>query len=796
MKNRFLSLLKFFVGWPLALLALVFIAQLIIPQAETIAGQMQHLNYTLLIYGVGASITYYFLRSYLWYRLLHEYGHKISFKESTYLWSLSEVKRYIPGNVWSFLSRAVLFGEKDIPKRDIGACLILEASFFVWGSIIISLISIPFINTLFSLNLSFVWLSLFVTLGIALYSLNHSVVRYLPQRIRHAFTFILPKFAPFVILELILIGTITMFFFGLGSYLTISSYLLIEPQLAFSFSSFSVFAFLVGYLSLLTPAGFGVREGVLLAALIRISGWTSAAAAFATLFSRLLLILSELLFIGLTILWSKIQHPSLKKFENNITKHSGISIVATMVVFYCLYFVPITFLRYDNFNTGKFDLGNMSQTVWNTIHGRFFLLTNPDGTNIISRLGVHSDFILVLLAPFYALWQNPKMLLLIQTIILAAGAIFVYLIARDVLKNRFLPLVFSFMYLINPALQRTNLYDFHAVTLATTFFLGTYYFYRKKQYLYFGIFAVLAALCKEQLWVILALFGVFIAVFQRKWILGASITAFCLAMFYIIVWVAIPNALGANHFALSFFAELGDSPTEVVATVLFSPWKVWDMIVVPSKLDYLEQIFSPLGYVSLLGSLWLLFAIPDLLINLLSSNANFHQIYYQYTATITPFLFIAAIHGTRVLQHVLSVILSATKWSRRMTINLIISIYLISMSLQAAYLYGPLPGTPKENITMITETVADRKFIEKYLESIPKESKIAATNQVASHLTHRQYLYVLPNGVDEADMVVFLLIESYTRERELQLIKELKDNKQFKLVVDSEPFVVFKRITR
>jgi uncharacterized membrane protein len=55
----------------------------------------------------------------------------------------------------------------------------------------------------------------------------------------------------------------------------------------------------------------------------------------------------------------------------------------------------------------------MDQTVWNTIHGRIFQLTDPNGTTNISRLAFHADLILVLISPLYLIWSSPEMLLLI-----------------------------------------------------------------------------------------------------------------------------------------------------------------------------------------------------------------------------------------------------------------------------------------------------------------------------------------------------------------------------------------------
>lgn len=176
------------------------------------------------------------------------------------------------------------------------------------------------------------------------------------------------------------------------------------------------------------------------------------------------------------------------------------------IVVFSIYFTLVSFLRYTNFYAGKFDLGNMSQTVWNTLHGRIFLLTDPNGTETVSRLATHADFILILLAPFYALWSDPRMLLLIQVVLTALGAIFVYLLGQEIVKNKNISLIFALLYLLNPSVQRTIIYDFHAVVLATTFFLGAFYFLIKKKYIWFLVFGILAAITKEQVWLTLSFF--------------------------------------------------------------------------------------------------------------------------------------------------------------------------------------------------------------------------------------------------------------------------------------------------
>lgn len=781
MKERIYSLLKFLIGWPFSLLAFFFIVKTIAPQTATIITHLTNLHVPLFVTGIGSLIIFYGIRSYLWHRLLKGFGYKLRFKDACYLWATSELKRYIPGNIWSFLGRTMLFSEKGVTKKDIAYCLVFEAELFIIGAVIVSVLALPLllpqINWSFTSLSGFGFFALLIGL-VSIYVFNRTIFRKLPEKLLYI---LFPPYHPSDNFLLIGLSTVALVFFGLGNYLVIGSFLPLHPQTVTQLTGFFVFSFLVGYLSILTPAGFGVREGIIIWGLSKTT--TVSTAAFAALFSRIVLIFSEIIFIALAFFWYTTKNKTLSQIERWISRHKQESVLAVCSFFYTLYFTTISFLRYDNYYTGRFDLGNMAQTVWNTTQGRIFLFTNPDGTETVSRLAFHADFFLILLTPFYAIWPDPRNLLLLQTIIVAAGAFFVFLLAQTILKNKNIAFVFSFAYLLNPSIQRANLYDFHSATVVTTFLLGAYYFYLKKRYVYFLLFAILAAICKEQLWVIVGLFGAFLFIQQKKRLLGSILFVSSFSIFYFLVSYAIPNSLGNDHFALSYYAEFGDSPAEIIKTMIFSPHKIFDIVLQPDRIDYLKQIFSPLGYLSILAPISLIFAGPELLINLLSNNDQMHQIYYQYTAAISPFLFIAAIQGVALIKKLFP------------TIPLFVfSCYLLFTSFYAAFLFGPLPGAKEPNLDMITRPLNDRAYIDNYLMEIPQEAKVAASNNLGSHLSHREHIYALPLGSDKADIIVFLLNNSEPPQSvnaQKELLKKLKADPNFTLTVERGDFAVF-----
>ena len=98
-------------------------------------------------------------------------------------------------------------------------------------------------------------------------------------------------------------------------------------------------------------------------------------------------------------------------------------------------FGALSMLRHRAFETGRFDLGNMVQAVWSTAHGHPLRVTNLRGEQAL-RLGAHLDPVLVLFAPLWWLWPSPDLLLVVQAIALALGALPVYWLGRKHLGSR------------------------------------------------------------------------------------------------------------------------------------------------------------------------------------------------------------------------------------------------------------------------------------------------------------------------------------------------------------------------
>src|SRR6476619_4880508 len=119
---------------------------------------------------------------------------------------------------------------------------------------------------------------------------------------------------------------------------------------------------------------------------------------------------------------------------------------------YAAGFSALSILRHRAYATGRYDLGNMVQTVWNTAHGHFLQMTSGDGVQI-SRLAAHFDPILAAFAPLWWIWPSPEMLLTVQAIVVALGALPVFWIGRQHLGSERAALAFALVYRLYPATQ-------------------------------------------------------------------------------------------------------------------------------------------------------------------------------------------------------------------------------------------------------------------------------------------------------------------------------------------------------
>ena len=427
-------------------------------------------------------------------------------------------------------------------------------------------------------------------------------------------------------------------------------------------------------------------------------------------------------------------------------------LIYLFIFLYVLALSILSIMRYSSYHAAIYDLGIMVQAIWNTAHGRLFYESVNMGYPISRFWTAHWEFIYLLIAPFYAIFQSPKFLLILQSLLIGIGALPIYLIGRKILKNKALAGAIALSYLLNPAVQNSNLFDFHGTTLATSLILfGFYFFIEKKWKLFWGVF-ILALLCREDVSLIWLFFGLYVILFSTHKKLGLSLS-FIGALWFILFMnrLYLRNFLGLLPIQWtvdlpSHWSNLsGGGIKDLLISIITRPMYVLQYVFSGQNLVYYVKLFFPVLFLSFAAPEILLIAFPIFFINVMSNYSFTHDIKSQYTALLTPFIYISMIYG---LNRILTFI------QRKLTTRLRFIHHLVLIGIVGAAGISFFLQSQAFQATHWLKTDHDR-MLDKMLQKIPDEASVSTTNLIGAHVANRYKLYAFPNRYKEADYVVY-----------------------------------------
>ncbi len=448
--------------------------------------------------------------------------------------------------------------------------------------------------------------------------------------------------------------------------------------------------------------------------------------------------------------------------------HPSILPIFLLILLFALFFSALSLQQHHTYQTHGLDLGNVDQALWNTAHGRFldFTLMAP----VDNRLALHVEPILLLLVPVYWLGLgSPELLLVVQATVVALGAWPLYQLARsneqltvnneqrEVRHSKF-AFVFPLAYLLLPTLQSAVLFDFHAVTLASTFLLFAFLALARQNNGRFILFAVLAMACKEDMPLVVAMLGLYAGLAQRRWSFGGLTVGLSLLWFFAAVFLIQPRFASEGNIQLDRYAWLGSGPLEMLVNAVTQPGLVlehlWHQVNLPA---YLFDLFLPTAFLALFSPLTLIPMLPPLAVNLLSDNPFTWRLEdFHYGAPLAPFLFISAIYGVRRLvrwgsreqgvenreQEDDGRILARQKKSDTSVFRAFafqgLAFLVLICSLIYHYYRGYTPLARPFEWPLVT---AHHEKLDQVLAAVPAEAPLFAQPTLAPHLTHRQTIY-------------------------------------------------------
>jgi uncharacterized membrane protein YbhN (UPF0104 family) len=202
----------------------------------------------------------------LWQYLVARFGYPLPFGRSLKVWLLSEAGKYVPGKVWFALGRIYLNEREGVPKSVTTVATAIELALVLASSLVV--FAVAWAATGSSAGRPYVWMVLVAPVVVA--AVHPRVIAPVLKRLRKGETRLDLRYRDI----LMLLGAYCLCWclYGVGFYLVATGVSVTGsgapahgaiglghlPEMI----GINALAWTAGLLSIITPAGLGVREGV------------------------------------------------------------------------------------------------------------------------------------------------------------------------------------------------------------------------------------------------------------------------------------------------------------------------------------------------------------------------------------------------------------------------------------------------------------------------------------------------------------------------------------------------------
>ena len=235
-------------------------------------------------------ITYAFLIEG-WRRVLGAWGGNLSYVEAARIWCLSNLGRYVPGNVWSLTAMGVMSRSRGISAMAAtGSSIIMQMLTLSIGLGVVLFTGAKLIGQPIVL-----W-GVLITL-LLLIALAPRILPPLTRQLASLTGLNIPEPAipPTVVWGATAAGGITWIIYGIAFQLFTNGLLGSASGATMSYIAVYTAAYILGFISPIAPAGLGVREVALAAGMTRFGLATEGDAALVAIAARLWLTTMELI---------------------------------------------------------------------------------------------------------------------------------------------------------------------------------------------------------------------------------------------------------------------------------------------------------------------------------------------------------------------------------------------------------------------------------------------------------------------------------------------------------------------
>lgn len=204
-----------------------------------------------LVASFSLFLGYFYMRALSFGSIVLSLKSQLKRFDSLSIWFFSEATRYIPGNAWSFISRAYLARRKNLSWNSSILILPIEITAVLITTSLLSIYSITKTIERIPSNLIVnIILAILLVLLVGLFIIHKRIGKTFKKLSEQTFN-------PKDLLISLVFQLIGWSMYGIGTTILLNNFT--SGNILLLFSS-SLLAWLIGYLSIITPMGLGVRE--------------------------------------------------------------------------------------------------------------------------------------------------------------------------------------------------------------------------------------------------------------------------------------------------------------------------------------------------------------------------------------------------------------------------------------------------------------------------------------------------------------------------------------------------------
>ena len=401
-------------------------------------------------------------------------------------------------------------------------------------------------------------------------------------------------------------------------------------------------------------------------------------------------------------------------------------LLLTLVAAWTAYFTRRSLDIHHGLGTSSFDSALYDQGVW--------LLSRFDSPYVTlmgrNLFGDHASYVLLLMVPLYWVFPAAGTMFFAQSLVIALGAVPVYLVARRRLDSGPLAVAMAAVYLLHPAVSWTNLENFHPDSFVAVFVGFAIYAALERRWRIYAVSVALALLVKEDVSLVVVPLGVWVAL-KRDRRFGAITVAASVVLTLLSMFVVMRGLTGVptrNTWRIPF-----GGPWELIETTLTNPTQLLDHLRSDGRLWYLWQMTIPVALMFLRKPGVAAISFLVLFTNVLSTFWYQYHIQYHYSLIAVPALVIGAVDALGAIPR------AGVQLPRTPSLVLV-----MLAAVLAAYTWAPLPWSQIE-LAYWAPSHPVAEAARDILVEVPSDAVVSAHYRITPHLAHRREIYQFPN---------------------------------------------------